>query len=377
MSSVFDCVVLIPSLHPDEKLLHYVQGLQEHGFHSILVVDDGSGDKYQDIFKQIANFESCTVIGYEKNKGKGHALKHGMRYILEHYKGTPGVITADSDGQHTVDGVMGVAQKMLEKPSALVLGSRNLKEDNVPFRSRFGNTLTSFFFALLYGHYLPDTQTGLRGISTELIPDMLKIDGNRFEYEMNMLTVCALKKIPFEIVGIKTIYIEENKSSHFNPIKDSLRIYKHLFGNFFKYLFSSFASFLIDIGVFTLLDAFLLKALFTNNLGGQDAYLHTYVATAVARITSATFNYFLNKKIVFNNGQKRGSGLRYATLAIASLLVSGGASNSIYRLFSQKVNKSFIKAVVDTVLYFVNYRIQKAWVFPYADNKEKNNVKKN
>ncbi len=368
MTSVFDAVVLIPSLHPDEKLLTYVRELSERGFR-VLVVDDGSGEDslYQDIFKQAANVKGCTVTGYKENRGKGHALKYGMQYILDNYKGVPGVVTADSDGQHTAADVKKVAEKMLENDRALVLGSRSFKKSGVPFRSRFGNSVTSFFFALLYGSRLPDTQTGLRGIRYELIPKMLKVSGERFEYEMNVLTFCALNKIPFETVEIETIYIEENRSSHFNPLKDSARIYKSLFGTFFKYVFSSLASFLIDIGVFTLLDSFVLKALFKDNLGGQDAYLHTYAAAAIARIISAIFNYMVNKKMVFKQGRKQGSGLCYAALAAASLLASGGVNNLLYRLSAQAVNKSLIKAVVDTVLYFINYRVQKAWVFPYEE----------
>lgn len=368
LASVFDFVVLIPSLQPDENLLRYVKELSKRGFRHVLVVDDGSGSIYQDIFKQAASVDGCAVIGYEENKGKGHALKHGMRYILDHYPKSPGIVTADSDGQHTAEDVVKVAQKVLEKPDALVLGSRNFKKAGVPFRSRFGNILTSFFFKLLYGHYLPDTQTGLRGVSRKLIPKMLSVKGERFEYETNMLMYCALNKIPFETVEIKTIYIEENQSSHFNPVKDSIRIYKSLFGTFFKFVFSSLASFLIDIGVFTLLDSFLLTALFSDKLGGRDAYLHTYTAAAIARIISAIFNYKVNKKMVFAYGKKQGSGMRYAVLAAASLLASGGFSNLLYRAFAQRVNKSLIKAVVDTVLYFINYRIQKAWVFPYADS---------
>ncbi|HHU02316.1 MAG TPA: glycosyltransferase [Christensenellaceae bacterium] len=371
MPDMLGCVVLIPSLHPDEKLVNYVKSLTKNGFKHILVVDDGSGedDIYQDIFRTIAQYDNCTVIGYEKNKGKGHALKYGMEYFLQHYPDSPGIITADSDGQHTSDGVIAVANKMLEKPDSLVLGSRNFRLGNTPLRSRIGNELTTFFYALLYGSHLPDTQTGLRGISRQLIPIVINIEGNRFEYEMNMLTECAMRKIPFSIVDIKTIYIEDNKSSHFNPVKDSIRIYRHLFGNFFKYIFSSLMSFLVDISVFTLLDRWLLDALFAGALGGRHATLHTYAAAAIARIISSITNFTLNKNFVFNKSNKDGAFPRYLTLCVLSLAASAISTDLIYRTLN--IDKSIIKIVVDTLLYFVNYRVQKAWVFPLTKQGEK------
>ena len=372
MPDVLSCVVLIPSLHPDDKLIAYVKSLTENGFKRILIVDDGSGDDdiYQDIFKTIAQYDNCTVIGYHKNKGKGHALKYGMEYFLENYPDSPGIITADSDGQHTSEGVIAVANKMLEKPDSLVLGSRNFRLGNTPLRSRIGNELTTFFFSLLYGNYLPDTQTGLRGISRQLIPVVKDIEGDRFEYEMNMLTECAMRKIPFSVVEIKTIYIEDNKSSHFNPVKDSIRIYRHLFGNFFKYIFSSLMSFLVDISIFTLLDRWLLDALFSGMLGGRQATAHTYAAAAVARIISSIANFTLNKNFVFNKGSKNGAFPRYLTLCVLSLATSAISTDLIYRTLN--IDKSIIKIVVDTLLYFVNYRVQKAWVFPHKKQGEKN-----
>ena len=365
VTSVFDTIVLIPSLHPNHLLTEYAEALIREGFLHIVIVDDGSGpdEKYQSIFRQLDSLAQCVVIGYPGNRGKGYALKHGLRYIAEQFPEAPGVVTADSDGQHTAPDLIKVASGLKDKPRSLMLGSRNFNQINVPRKSRWGNRLTAFFFLLLYGQWLPDTQTGLRAFSSELIPFMLKVPGDRFEYEMNMLIYCSGEKIPFEVIPIDTIYLQENKSSHFRALHDSARIYKQLFGNFFKYASSSLLSFLLDIALFTLLDRWLLGAIFGDLLRGADAggYLHTYAAAGIARVASSLFNFMVNKRFVFQAKQVNGAVVRYALLAVFSLSVSALLTNLLFNAL--RINKSVIKALLDTVLYFFNYRVQKAWVF--------------
>lgn len=365
MNDLFDTVILIPSLHPDHLLTEYADRLIETGFHRIVVVDDGSGSdrKYQDIFESLNALPQCTVIGYPKNHGKGYALKYGMEYIEKAFPDAPGIVTADSDGQHTAPDVLKLAKRLIEKDNALLVGSRDFSQKDVPFKSRFGNRLTSFFYLLLYGQWLPDTQTGLRAFSGKLIPFMKSVPGDRFEYEMNMLIYCSRDRIPFDIVGIDTIYIAENKSTHFRAIQDSARIYQQLFGNFFRYASSSLLSFLLDLALFTLLDMWLLGLIFGDTLKNADAheYLHTYVAVGIARVFSSIFNYRLNKQFVFQVKECKGSALRYAALCVMTFVLSAGGTNLFHLLLNW--NRTPIKAVVDTVLYFANYRIQRAWVF--------------
>ncbi|NLA53591.1 MAG: glycosyltransferase family 2 protein, partial [Clostridiales bacterium] len=192
-----DAVVLIPTLHPDHLLVQYVEDLESLGFNRILIVDDGSGTEYASLFEQLDKHPSCQGIGYPTNQGKGYALKYGMRFISEHYPEAAGIVTADSDGQHTADDVLKVAESLVIHPKGLIIGSRDFKTDNVPWTSLAGNRLTSFFFAILYGKWLPDTQTGLRGFSLDLIPLMLEVPGDRFEYEMNMLILASNLLVDF------------------------------------------------------------------------------------------------------------------------------------------------------------------------------------
>ncbi len=368
MKNLHDCVILIPSLHPDELLPKYVSELNLAGFMRVLVVDDGSGEdeQYQSIFKELNEREGCQVIGYAENHGKGHALKYGINYIKSRWPDAPGIVTADSDGQHTAPDVEKVAKRMLEKPEALILGSRDFKEAGVPAKSLLGNRITSFFFYLLYGRRLPDTQTGLRGLPKKLWSMLLDVSGDRFEYELNMLIDCANQKVPFEIVPIQTIYLEQNRRSHFRAVRDSARIYGQLFGNFFKYALSSILSFLIDWGVFTLFDKVLavrlFSGLFTVTTGRRIG-----LSTLIARLISAGFNFTVNKNVVFTGDtQKKGAAVRYIIVAAFVLLSSFGATWLLSSLM--KVDEVIIKPVVDTVLYFVTYRLQKAWVFPAKQN---------
>ncbi len=218
-------IALIPAYQPDEKLELLVRELSKRKF-TIVVVNDGSGKKYSDIFKSI----SCkaVVLSYSQNRGKGYALKKGLRYINSRYNDDFTVVTLDADGQHKVSDAARIAHKAVSNRDCLILGSRKITSD-VPFKSRFGNTITRFVFKKKTGTYIYDTQTGLRAFSSNLINYMINIDGSGYEYEMNVLMKCAYDKIPVIEENISTIYLGDNNISHFNPLKDSYKIYKSIF----------------------------------------------------------------------------------------------------------------------------------------------------
>ena len=229
-----ECCVLIPSLSPDERLPEYVQKLLQANYGLILVVNDGSAPEYQPIFDRIAGWDGCRVLTHPVNRGKGQALRTGFAYI-EKETDMQGVVTADADGQHTVPDTLKLTQELTQEKQ-LILGSRDfsLHSRNVPLKSRLGNRITSCVFAVLYWKWLPDTQTGLRAFPRSLLSFAQKITGDRFEYEMNQLICCAKRRLPMNAVTIETVYLEENKSSHFHPFRDSWRIYSLIFGSLFK-----------------------------------------------------------------------------------------------------------------------------------------------
>ncbi len=349
-----DVTVVLPSLNPDEKLIHTVNALLEKGFHDIIVVNDGSDEAHLAPFETISTHESCTLLVHDRNYGKGHALKTAMQYFLTHRPASPGIITIDGDGQHHVDDILACAQAMLDRKNEVILGVRDFSEPEVPFKSRFGNNLTKTVFRLFCGIRISDTQTGLRAIPTKYIKAMTEFAGERFEYETNMLLEMKARDIPFSEVKIRTIYLDENASTHFHPIRDSIKIYAVIL----KFSISSIASALIELLVFTLIN--LLLDLTPWELKTEVSIL---IASFISRLISALCNYKMNRALVFCSGC-RSSLLRYAMLCIIQLLVSATLVTLLTYLFTAKTfGQTVLKAIVDTALFFISFRIQKEWVF--------------
>ena len=360
------CCVLIPSLSPDEKLPAYVEELIKAQYGLILVIDDGSAPEYQPIFDRIAGWPGCHVLHHEVNRGKGAALRTGFAYILEHTD-LEGVITADSDGQHTVADTSKLAEKLQPETAELLLGSRDFSRHStqVPPKSRVGNRITSAVFALLYGQYLPDTQTGLRAMNRPMLKDCLEITGDRFEYEMNQLIWCSRNHVPMTVVPIETVYHNENQGTHFHPIRDSWRIYKLILGNFFKFTSASLICWAVDFVLFLILKNVPALAELEMHTPWLRALSRSteaiLLATAIARVCSASLNFVLNKGMVFNVKQCKGAVWRYIVLCVAVLLVSGIVVSALHALTG--ISSGAIKIVVDLILFVINYRIQKSWVF--------------
>ena len=217
-------IVLIPAYEPEDKLIKLVDTLTKEDF-DIVIVDDGSGNDYQDIFHKCQN--KAYVISYNQNKGKGHALKTGLKYIKEKYKKDYIIVTMDCDGQHTIKDAKKLIKECSKNKDTVYLGKR-IRCEKTPLRSRLGNSITRLVYKVVVGLDIYDTQTGLRAFSDNLTDYMLSIEGERFEYEMNVLLNCAIDKIKLKEITIETIYIDNNSKTHFNGIKDSYRIYKDI-----------------------------------------------------------------------------------------------------------------------------------------------------
>lgn len=223
-------IVLIPAYEPDNKLIKLVKDLSKEKL-DIIIVDDGSGSNYKEIFNTCKEYSE--VISYEINKGKGHALKTGFKYIKENYNEPYIIVTMDCDGQHTIKDAKELMNECSKDKDTLYLGKR-IRSKKTPIRSRMGNAITRFVYKITTGLDVYDTQTGLRVFSSNLLDYMLEIDGDRFEYEMNVLLKCAKDKIKIKEIQIETIYIDNNSGTHFNGIKDSYRIYKDIIKHIIK-----------------------------------------------------------------------------------------------------------------------------------------------
>ena len=220
-------MALIPAFSPDRLLLDLVSDLRAGGFCSIIVVDDGSPPESAPVFDELATIPGCDLLRHEVNRGKGRAIKTGLAFFLERYPGAEGIITVDADGQHRAKDVVLVAESFLADSGALVIGSRKFARKS-PWRSRFGNQITRQVFRWVAGVRLVDTQSGLRCFSRTIVPQLLALAGERYEYEMNVLAACSKMSVPLREVEIETVYLDGNRSSHFNPVLDSVKIYSLL-----------------------------------------------------------------------------------------------------------------------------------------------------
>lgn len=352
--------VIIPSLNPDEKLVSVVDSLIKKGFEDIILVNDGSDDSHMWPFEKVGDYEQCTILTHEVNKGKGRALKTAFRYCIDNRKDYLGVVTVDGDNQHQADDIYNCCETMLACDK-VVLGVRTFDGDDVPFKSRFGNNLTSFVFKAVCGLNITDTQTGLRAIPYRYLQGFCDIEGERFEYETRMLLEFKRSNIPYTEVPIKTVYIEENASTHFNPVKDSIKIYKIIFKYTFssailKYIFSSLASWVIDNLIFNLLEIFLVMITIS---------LRLLISTVVARVLSSVFNFTMNRRLVFKSDRDvKSSAIRYYTLWLCQMTLSYLLVFVFTRLLVLgSAAVAITKILVDLVLFVISYNIQKKWVF--------------
>ena len=360
MNDLSKISVVLPSLDPDEKLVAVIDGLLEYGFTDIILVNDGSKPENLHYFENAAaQHPEIHLLHHPVNRGKGAALKTAFAWFLENRPDALGVVTVDGDNQHHPKDTRACALHMMEY-GKLVLGVRDFSLPHVPPRSRMGNRITSGVFKIFVGMRISDTQTGLRAIPTEDVKTLLTIYGDRFEYETNMLLAMKDYGIPFDEVKIRTVYIEENKSSHFRAVKDSWRIYKLILKHFFRYTVSSIVSAVVDNALFALLSG-LLHSIFTG-------FPLTAVCTVIARAASSLLNFFMNHRLVFNSQAPTGKAMvRYYMLAVPQMAAQVLLTQSAYWLLrisdSATGLRTLIYAVIMTVLYIVSYMIQQRWVF--------------
>lgn len=342
--------IVIPSLNPDDRLITLIKQLYSSSKEvnqEIIVVNDGSSKKYDDIFTAIQKKFQVIVLKHNSNFGKGRAIKTAINYVLKTIPEAIGVITIDSDGQHTVADMIKCTNTFLTSPKDLILGTRAF-DHAVPLRSKFGNILTAKFMQLLTGIKVSDTQTGLRVIPKRYFKPLINMQGDRFEFEMNMILEATDYDINIVEVPIKTIYLEGNKSSHFRVIHDSLRIY----GVFLKYIFGAISSFIVDILIFIFMMGLLNKF---------SVSMVVVIASIVSRLTSSIVNYYINRNFVFKNNNRL-SLIGYYTLVLVQMLLSAGFVIILNQYFVH-VNMAVLKVIVDAGLFFLSYQVQQHVVF--------------
>jgi glycosyltransferase involved in cell wall biosynthesis len=353
------CAVIIPALNPTEGLIEYVKTLV-NDVQQIIVVNDGSKQELTYIFTELTSIPRCTVLTHEINKGKGRALKTAFQYFLNDQSGLNGVITADADGQHSISDVIKLAEKLSNTEEEIILGVRDFSQSHVPVRSYIGNRITSSLFQLFYGGRLEDTQTGLRGIPNKFLSQILELKGERYEYEMNMLIFAKKNGLHLREIPIQTLYFDNNAGSHYNSVLDSMKVFIKLISGLLKYSFSTLASGIVDILCFILLTSLLLVAFPLKS--------RLFFATLVARILSSSFNFYLNRKLVFRGENKLSESIvKYYILFVGLIIASYLLVLSANLLIG--ANVILAKICIDTILGILSYQVQLHWVFKNRNKK--------
>ena len=347
-------VVLIPAYKPQERLVGYVDELAVSGFRRIVVVDDGSGEGFRSVFDELEAKPFCSVLRHPSNQGKGIALKTGFAHIVEHHRDAVGVLTADADGQHVCEDCVRVAQAMSDGSESAVIGSRNFTFGKIPFRSWLGNRWSSLSFAIVFGRWLPDTQTGLRAFPISMLPLVMTAPGERYEYEMGVLIAMVRNLAPVKTVPIRTIYEDGNASSHFSPLKDTIRINRLVLSDFFRFAGVSIASFVLDQGLAWGFSAAL-------HVAGVDKAGVIWASGFAARLVSSVFNFSLNRSFVFKSGCGIGSAAwKYALLCLLVIVLS---NVGVTALSFAGMPRGAAKFVCDIILCLVGYNVQSKLIF--------------
>lgn len=354
--------IIIPAYKPDIKLLELMDVLCKANISQpIYIIDDGSGEESTSVFEtlktNISNghygnaFTRVKLLTNAVNLGKGRALKYAINEALVDFPELLGCVTIDSDGQHTVKDMTACMKALEDNENSLILGCRDFDLCNVPQKSKLGNKITRNVMKAFVGVSVSDTQTGLRAIPREFMKILLGEKGERYEFETNMLIATKEWNVDIVEVPIETVYIEENRGSHFNPIKDSLKIYA-LFG---KFIVSSVSSSVIDLSMFYL---------FCRLLENVQLPILSYVvlATIISRTISSIYNFLVNYKAVFKSGNSMGkAGFRYAIVAIALMLISGFAVDAIHAIWP--IAELAIKIPVDLLLFLASFWLQREFIY--------------
>lgn len=338
--------LIIPAYKPAKELLALIDQFMANPRFVPVVVDDGSGAAFEPIFAALP--EGVQLLRHPVNRGKGAALKTAFAHVLEHMPECGQAVTADADGQHRYEDILRVCATAEANPGALVLGSRKF-EGNVPLRSRFGNGVTRQVFGVASGVKVYDTQTGLRAFGRDALKTFVSVSGDRYEYEINMLLTAAQGGMPIIEEWIETVYLNDNASSHFNPLRDSLKIYLCIL----KFCASSLLAFCVDYAL-----ALLLKAL----TSAWPAAASVNFSVIVARLVSGSVNFAVNRRLVFNGNEKLGKAIaKYAALAVVILALN----LALMHLLTGPLRIPFAlaKIIVEVTLFLLNFVVQGKFVF--------------
>jgi len=333
--------LLIPAYNPTPALIDIARTVSSHVPCPIVIVDDGSNEACQYIFDEVNSSNNVFIVKNNANLGKGAAIKSGIGFILKELLNVTSVVTADADGQHSPEDIIKIIKESKIHPTSFILGARRFTKD-VPFRSRLGNNISRIVYSIILGKKIEDTQTGLRSLPIDLARSSLNIASNRYEFETEQLALAARSGLNFIQVPIKTIYIDNNATSHFNPIVDSIRIYIALA----KYALSSLLTSLVDLIVFIIVLPILNNVIY---------------ATLFGRTFAIFVQFFLLKEFVFSADAK----LKHFTFFVIYVYTMGLVSGYLQIGLSYSAGFSPIpsKIIVESLIFVFNFFFLRQTIF--------------
>ncbi len=349
--------LVVPAYRPDARLVELLAGLRGRWGGPVLVVDDGSGERYSGVFRQCRAL-GAQVVSRAARGGKGEALKSGFEAAERLLPRPIGVVCADDDCRHLPADVVKVAELLSRRPEALVLGCRDFSVAGIAPTTHLANFCTRVAVRMFCGVAVSDTQSGLRGLPMDFALHMCEEEHGGFEFEAAMLAEAEREGIEFAEVSIAYTSDAGAPGSDFRPLADTARIFAVMLELFAKYALSSVFCYVLDLAIFGVLMTLLASGTVAGEATGSWG---VYAATVLARVVSAGTNFAVNRRKVFGAGVSGARIARYVALSAGIMAASAIAVG--WAAPATGIPAVIVKPFVDFLLFFVNYKAQQLWVF--------------
>ena len=345
-----DIIIAIPTKEASPAMLPLVKDLRRAGFRKIVIVNDGCDPSCDPVFETAREDYNCDILQHAVHLGKGRSLKTAFNYILETYPQCSGVITVDDMGRHCIEEVEQCAAEMSVHPDDLILGCRDFTNVKVPWGAKLNNKLTRALVRILTGIDVTDTSTGLRGMNKELMKQFLNCQGEGQDFELNMLLECKAAGIRIREFNTEVEYVGQDiEDPEYNPLIHSGRIYVV----FVRYCITSVVATVLDFILFTTAIA---------SLKWRFPSYYIVFSTIIARVLSGLLNFYLSKNTVFRNKDDAKPMIwRFFMIAALQMLLSAVFVTLLYKIMP--ITETFVKLIVDAILFIVFYQVQREWVF--------------
>jgi glycosyltransferase involved in cell wall biosynthesis len=212
------CCVVVPTYNNCLYISEIINDILEYT-DQLIVINDGSNDCTLEV---LSNFPKIHIVTYDKNKGKGYAIRRGLK--MAEILGYEYAITMDSDGQHFAKDLCAFIEVIDPSQKQIFIGTRNIGKEDRPKKRSFANRFSNFWFFIETGIRHPDTQSGFRLYPIKIV-NKRKYFSNKYEFEIEVIVRNAWRGVEIKSIPIDVYYPEDNeKRSHFRPFKDFFRI---------------------------------------------------------------------------------------------------------------------------------------------------------